>query len=213
MKNIELDIPMNAKVLCSGVVCGRITHIVLDPILDKVTDVVVKDHEIPSVERLIPVELIADSSSGTVKLDIPKDNIRSYPPFRHTDFIKIQTPMKFAEMPTNMMWPYVVPEEKVVLIESDSIPPEEMAIRRNAHVEATDGRVGKVDEFMINPDTGHITHLVLREGHLWGQKDISIPVSAIKDIGKETVQLTLDKKSIEKLPVIPIHRKEKVLNK
>jgi sporulation protein YlmC with PRC-barrel domain len=209
MKNIALDIPMNANVLCSGVVCGRITHIVLDPITDKVTDVVVKDHEIPPVERLIPVELIAESSSDEVRLSIPKEKVNSYPPFIYDDFIKIQTPVEFSEMPTNMMWPYVLPQEKVIIIESESIPSDELAIRRNAHVEATDGRVGKVDEFMIDPDTGYITHLVLREGHLWGQKDISIPVSAIKDIGKETVQLTLDKKSIEKLPVIPIHRNKK----
>jgi sporulation protein YlmC with PRC-barrel domain len=207
MKKTDLDIPMDAKVLCSGSECGEITYIILNPITDNVTDVVMRDHEIPQVERLIPIELITKSSSDTVQLNIPKDLIHSYPPFQHTDFIKISTPLTSKGMPINFMWPYVIAEDRYIPLESESIPPEELAIHRNAHVDAIDGRVGKVDEFLIDPDTGHITHLILREGHLWGQKDISIPVSAIKRIGKDTVQLNLDKRSIGKLPVIPIHRR------
>jgi sporulation protein YlmC with PRC-barrel domain len=29
--------------------------------------------------------------------------------------------------------------------------------------------VGRVGEILIDAETGEITHLVLREGHLWGQ--------------------------------------------
>jgi len=40
----------------------------------------------------------------------------------------------------------------------------------------------------------------MREGHLWGQKDIIIPLSAMKDIRKDTVFLKLDKARVESLP-------------
>jgi len=43
-------------------------------------------------------------------------------------------------------------------------------VRRGTRVEATDGHVGHVDEFVVNPENGHITHSVMREGHLWGKK-------------------------------------------
>ena len=36
--------------------------------------------------------------------------------------------------------------------------------------------------FVADPQTGHITHLILREGHLWGQRDVVIPVNAIERI-------------------------------
>jgi sporulation protein YlmC with PRC-barrel domain len=36
-----------------------------------------------------------------------------------------------------------------------------------------------VDEFVVNPKNGHITHLVMREGHLWGQKDVIIPLALV----------------------------------
>jgi hypothetical protein len=58
----------------------------------------------------------------------------------------------------------------------------------------------------VNPTNGHITHLMLREGHLWGQKDVTSPVSEIDHFEKDTVYLKLDKHSIEALPTIPIRR-------
>jgi hypothetical protein len=49
-----------------------------------------------------------------------------------------------------------------------------------------------------------ISHLVLKEGHLWGQKLVTIPVSAFKRISTNRVYLKLSKEDIEKLPVIPV---------
>ncbi len=73
-------------------------------------------------------------------------------------------------------------------------------------MEASDGHVGRVDEFLIDPDTDNITHLVLREGHLWGKKDVTIPVSQIDHYKENIVYLKLNKQAIDDLPVIPIHR-------
>jgi hypothetical protein len=49
---------------------------------------------------------------------------------------------------------------------------------------------------------------VLREGHLWGQKDVTIPVSQIERIEEDAVHLKLDKRSIEALPAIPVRRRQ-----
>ena len=92
-------------------------------------------------------------------------------------------------------------------MEDQQIPPGELAVRRGTRVEATDGFVGKVDEFLVNPENGHITHLVMREGHLWGQKDVTIPLSAMADTHGDTVFLRLDKHQIESLPTVPVHRR------
>jgi uncharacterized protein YrrD len=93
--------------------------------------------------------------------------------------------------------------------EHEHIPAGEVAIRRGTPIKATDGQVGKVDEFLVDPENDVITHLVLREGHLWGKKDITIPVSEIKEITEEAVYLKLDKKTLEKLPAISVTRKWK----
>jgi sporulation protein YlmC with PRC-barrel domain len=92
-------------------------------------------------------------------------------------------------------------------VEYQQIPAEEMAVRRVTRVEATDGYVGRVDELVVNPENGHITHLVMREGHLWGQKDVIIPLSAMGDTREDTVFLKIDKHQIESLPTFPMHRR------
>ncbi len=108
-----------------------------------------------------------------------------------------------------VMWPYATAEgPEYVRMERENIPAGERAVRRGARVQATDGDVGHVDEFLVNPDGDLITHLVLREGHLWGRKDVSIPVSAIDLIEEDTVFLSLSKDDVEALPTIPIHRRE-----
>ena len=105
-----------------------------------------------------------------------------------------------------MQWPYYVPEAAVIRREKEHIPAGELAIRRGVGVEAADGHVGRVDEFLINPKNDLITHLVLREGHLWGQKDVTIPVGQIDHYKDNTVYLKLDKHAIEALPAISIRR-------
>ena len=67
--------------------------------------------------------------------------------------------------------------------------------------------MGWVDEFLVDPEDGYITHLILREGHLWGQKDVTIPVSEIERIEENTVYLKLNKRDVGKLPAIPIRRR------
>ena len=82
----------------------------------------------------------------------------------------------------------------------EAIPAGGMAIRHGAKVHAADGHIGKVDEFLMEKKTGRITHLILKEGHLWGKKDITLPIGAIEKYEEGNVYLKLDKKAVEQAP-------------
>jgi hypothetical protein len=56
----------------------------------------------------------------------------------------------------------------------------------------------------VDPVTEHVTHLVMREGHLWGQRDVTIPVSEIDRLGENTIYLKLNKDRVEALPSTPV---------
>jgi uncharacterized membrane protein/sporulation protein YlmC with PRC-barrel domain len=73
-------------------------------------------------------------------------------------------------------------------------------------VEATDGHIGTIGELVLDPETEQITHLVLQEGHLWGKKEVTLPLSAIDRIADDTIYLKLDKKAVEQLPSVPLTR-------
>ena len=59
----------------------------------------------------------------------------------------------------------------------DRVPEGEVEVRRGEHVHATDGEIGRVHGFVIDPTDHQLTHVLLDEGHLWGKKTVAIPIS------------------------------------
>jgi hypothetical protein len=89
-------------------------------------------------------------------------------------------------------------------LEKEHIPTNELSIRRGAGVEATDGYVGRVDEFLIDPQNDLITHLSTSRVSPMEKKIVSFPVGQIDHYKDNSVFLKLNKQVIEALPTIPI---------
>jgi HEAT repeat protein len=82
----------------------------------------------------------------------------------------------------------------------------ELAVRRGACVQATDGEAGRVDEFLVDPANGQITHLVMQQEQASGPKDVSVPLDAIERKDAQNIYLSLDTAELKRLPQIPIWR-------
>ena len=202
-----MDIPINVDVLCAGEMCGRSTCLIINPIDTSITHLVVIEHDFPYIERLVPVKAILDSSPNSIQLRCNKAELSDMEPFKESDFIsagRFESTLPYGA--PYLVWPYSIYEGAPMLFEYEHIPAGEVVIRRGAPVKATDGRVGKVDEFLVDPQNDLITHLVLREGHLWGKKDVTIPVSEIDRISDDAVYLKLRKDIIATLPAVPARR-------
>lgn len=200
-----MDIPLNATVHCVEGDCGRSTYVLINPVSRQVTHLVVKGSEAPHTERVVPIDWVTDATRDVIHLRCDKARLDGFRPFIETDYLRETIPDFEHIAGGYLLWPIRVPEaEKLVEVKHRSIPLGELAIHRGARVEATDGPVGKVDEFLVDPKDGHITHLILREGHLWGQRDVTIPMSEIDRVEEDGVYLKLDKRSIENLPSIPL---------
>ena len=104
------------------------------------------------------------------------------------------------------LWPYVSTRVKRVGATTKQIPLDAVDVRRGTRIEATDGRIGRVDEFLVDPHTMNMTHLVMTEGHLWGETDILIPMDAIEQFSDDVIKLALSKKEVDALPSLPVHR-------
>jgi sporulation protein YlmC with PRC-barrel domain len=209
-----MEIPLQAQVECTDGVCGHSVYVLIDPLIDQVTHLVVKEDSSPNTEYIVPLDVVSATIADTIRLRCNKAELGQMKPFVKTEFIEEKVPVRnigFAGgvygMGSSYFMPYVTSESTVqVPVEHFQIPPGELAVRRGTRVEAKDGYVGKVDEFVVNPKTGHITYLVMREGHLWGQKDVIIPISAMDDTGDDTLFLNIDKHQIGSLPNFPVHR-------
>ena len=62
------------------------------------------------------------------------------------------------------------------------------------------------DRFVADPKTGHITHLVLTRGHLWGKNNVLIPLNVIDNFENDQVVLKIDKHAVGELPKFAIKR-------
>jgi len=200
------EIPLGAEVACLDGPCGKTISIVINPTNKSVTHVVVRDKTLGvDPERLIPIEHLGEATEKRVRLNIRRDEMTRMEPFVTTRYIKTKQ-VDFMESYIGhdfdlYLMPYATPMKTVYTqVAEKQVPPGELAVYRGARVEATDGKVGVLGEFLVDPLTGHISHLILMEGHLWGKKEVSIPVSAIDRIEAETVFLALDKKAVESLP-------------
>jgi hypothetical protein len=212
-----MEIPLNVDVHCSDGICGRSTSIILNPVTEAVTHFVVKASGLLGDEYLVPLDAIFESASDYIRLRWSRDDLARAEPFIKAVFIGKDESAFLAESmsASTFLWPYAMaggdPYQPAMLAslyeQVEQVPPGELAVRRGTEVEATDGRIGKVDEFLIDPVTGHITHLVLRKGHLWGERDVTVPVSQIDRVTPVAVYLTLSKEAVNGLPGISIHRK------
>jgi sporulation protein YlmC with PRC-barrel domain len=200
-----MDIPMDAEVFCTDGFCGRSTRVVLKPGTEEVTHLVVKEKESPHEEILIPVTAVTTTTPDSINLSYTRGKLAKLQPFIETEYVKVDIPRYVGGVYS--MEAYSYPESEVLTVKRKLTPAGELALSRGARVEATDGRVGRVDEFLIDPENDHITHIVLREGHLWGQRDVSIPVSEIERVEEDAVYLKLSKRKIEALPATPVRRK------
>jgi uncharacterized membrane protein/sporulation protein YlmC with PRC-barrel domain len=188
--------------------CGESITVIVNPTTHKVTHFVVRFKDLPDPnQRLVPVDQVLDTSSDLVRLRCTRDELAGMEPFLETQYIKTEQPVPTYEAYDSYMFPYVTQVETVdMAIEVERVPSGGLAVHRGTQVEASDGHVGEVGELVMDPRTGDITHLNLREGHLWGKKEITLPISAIDYVEEDTVILKLDKEAVEALPAIPVVR-------
>ena len=66
---------------------------------------------------------------------------------------------------------------------------------------AVDGQIGQVEGFMVNPADDKVTHILLEEGHLWGRKQVAIPISAVASV-EDRIRLNITKRQVEDLPPV-----------
>lgn len=213
-----MQIPLNAQVECTDGVFGRSVFVLIDPVVGQVTNLVVRGDSSPNTEYIVPVDFVTETIADTIQLNCSKAELEKMDPFIKTKFIEEKLSENYSSygyrgtgMGSLYYMPYATPDKTLYeTVEIQQIPRGELTVQRGTRVEATDGYVGKVDEFVVHPDSGQITHLVMREGYLWGKKDVIIPLSALAPMGdahEDTIFLNIAKREVDSLPTFPLTRR------
>lgn len=199
MKNI----PLHADVECTDGLCGQSTAAVLDPETHRVTHFVVKERERFQTERLVRIKRVIETTPDLIRLDCTDEELSKMTSFTVTEFRQVEIPTYIG---AGYSEPLYLSQVQTLPVEEDRVPEGKVAVRQGADVEASDGRVGQVDDLVVDSETGDVTHLIMRGGHPWGKKDVAIPISMVKSVEVDTVYLKADKETIASMLAIPVQQ-------
>ena len=186
------EFTIGARASCSDGPCGEVRRVIIDQSAQTITHLVIDPGHAPA--RLVPLHL-ADTASGEVRLRCSLAEFGQLDRAEETEVIEdLGSP---GGALTGMGVGTV--SNRVRTEVEDVVPVGESEVRRGEPVHALDGEIGRVHGFLVNPDDQRVTHVLLGEGHLWGRKEVAIPVSAVTGT-EDGIRLNITKKQVEDLP-------------
>jgi sporulation protein YlmC with PRC-barrel domain len=210
------EFTIGAEVSCSDGDCGKLRRVVVDPLARAVTHLVVEPKDREGLARLVPLDLV-DATAGEIRLRCTVAAFEQLDSAEETQFIPGSSgyaaygPGQVVSMPYYGLGGGIgVPGAMDVdlagvsqTVTYDKVPLGEVDVRRGEHVHATDGDIGRVQGLVIDPADRHVTHVLLQEGHLWGRKEVAIPISAVTGV-EGGIHLSITKQQVQDLPSVDI---------
>jgi sporulation protein YlmC with PRC-barrel domain len=188
------EFTIGGQVTCSDGVCGDLRRVVVDPTVRKVTHLVVEPKKWPGLGRLVPIDLV-DMKGTELRL---RCTLSQFEALEEADEILVAPGVGgqwgFGLGMGGMGAGNASPQVFV----SDRVPAGDVEVHRGDHVHATDGVIGKVQGLVVNSADHRVIDVLLAEGHLWGQKRVLIPISAVTSVD-DGVRLNLTKDEVRDL--------------
>lgn len=204
---------IGAEASCSDGLGGKVSRLVMDPVALTVTHLVIEPKHRAEPGRLVPVHLV-DTTADHLRL---RCSIAEFDKLELAEETEVAEGLDYAggygqaesvqsfggmgSMGGSGMGIGMGLGHSAPVVVHDVVPLGETDVQRGESVHALDGEIGKVQGFLVDPGDNHITHVLLQEGHLWGRKEVSIPISAV--IGVDAgIRLNITKKQVEDLPPV-----------
>jgi sporulation protein YlmC with PRC-barrel domain len=217
-----MRIELGMDVVANDGTWGTVRDVIVDPTRRAVSHLVVESaaHE---GARLLPIERIrADGDRLTVAAT--SDELTRLRDVDETEYIRRDGSPEIGEawdvhFSTHLVEPYYPYLAAVagahggppatadagmgaVVEDVPNVPTGRSDIRRSSEVWSSDDHVvGKVEAFLVDGDR-RVTHVVLERGHLWGHREITVPISAVAKVNSDWIELSLTKDEVEHLPPV-----------
>jgi hypothetical protein len=202
---------IGVEVTCLDGTAGRLAWVVVDPVAGTLTHIVVEPEHRLGLGRLVPVALVTDPGPP-LQLSCHIEDLQSLPEAEETAFLPGVE--QWGYTPGQVLaWPYFglggsgpvgAMAAGSAPVVHDKVPKGEVRVRRGDAVRATDGEIGSVQGLVIDPADGYVTHVLLQEGHLWGRKQVAIPVAAVRPGIEGGVEVALSREQVRDLPPIDL---------
>jgi sporulation protein YlmC with PRC-barrel domain len=213
----ETPFTIGAEASCTDGDAGEVRRVIVDPVARSLTHLVVEPKGRLGLARLVPLDLVdmADAATGTIRIRCTLAEFARLDPAEETQFVPGTRGYEAYGTEQVLSWPYFSmsggPADPMDLglervsqtVTYDTVPLGEVEVRRGDAVQATDGHIGHVQGLVIEPASHHVTHVLLQEGHLWGRKEVAIPIRAVTRVD-DGIAVSLSKQQVQDLPPVDI---------
>ncbi len=211
---------VGSDVACSDGPCGVLSRVVINPITDAVAYLDVESKHRRHHGHLVPVSLVAAATAKEIRLTCTKAEFEALAPAEEQEYLPAVEERSDYSPAQELRLPYFrltgheparpdspPPGHERARVSREvtfaALPPGDVDVTRGEHVEATDGPIGKVKGLVIDPSDEQVTHILLDEGHIWGEKTVAIPISAVERLG-EVIRVKLSQDEIRELPPVDV---------
>ncbi len=218
-----MRLELGTPVRCTDKPYGVLADVVIDPISKRVTHLVVRPSHQESLEtRLVPIELAEAGDEGSeISLRRTVEEVNGLEPVQEYTYLRLEesavndpdwdvgvrdvlaSPYYAADFGAGLETFPIDPNLGLIY---DRVPKGEVEIRRSSDVwSADEHHLGEVDGFLVDGEA-HITHLILERGHLWGRREVTIPIGAVAKVETDAATLSLTKEQVGALPSVRVRR-------
>jgi uncharacterized protein YrrD len=195
----ESQFTIGARASCTDGDCGEVSRLIIDPATDTVTYLAIQPGHRQEAARLVPVHLAEVTDEG-IRLRCTLAEFDKLDHAAERDLVTGAGPVQIAGRSGMTAGPAAGAWRQTATFE-DVVPGGEDEVGPGDPVLAVDGEIGRVQGFLVNPDNDRVTHVLLQEGHLWGRKEVAIPVSAVIRVD-EGIRLNLTTEQVGELPPV-----------
>ncbi len=209
---------IGTEVVAKDAVCGELSRVIIDPVAKALTHLVVAPRHHDGLGQMVPIELVEATQDDQIRLNCDEAQFRALEDSQDVEVLPASSNVWGYGTGQAQMWPYYGlgmaggmgaggmemglaggPQSVV----NDRVPLGEVQVRRGDQVHATDGWIGSVQGLVIDPKDHHVTHVLLQEGHLWGRKQVAIPIRTTSRM-ENGIRVELTKDQVHDLPPVDL---------
>lgn len=210
------EFTLGARASCSDGFCGEVSRTILDPATRTITHLVIEPRHKKAEGRLVPLELV-EAAGGEIRVRCSLAEFERLDPAEEVDVVESDYGGGYGSSASVQGYGNVGSlgvgasssgmgigmgvGHRTPTIVSHAVPMGETEVERHESVHAVDGEIGRVEGFVVDPADNKVTHVLLQEGHMWGRKEVAIPVSAIVSVDAG-IRLNITKQQVEDLPPV-----------
>ena len=187
---------------------GKLTHVIVDPTTNEVVEIVLGESGLMGRDVIVPVGAVNTADHDEVMIQLNKEQLDKLQSFSDSNYI-VPEAGALAGYPTGaLIAPGMAPVGAATGIETigltpivevtEHIPEGDIDIEPGTEVWAADGKVGSVQDVLVDSQTRRVTGFVIEKGLLF-KTDIPVTRDQVAEIGTDRITLKLSKAELERL--------------